>query len=293
MRDWLSWLLFIILSVIWGSSFILMKEGLEALSSYQVASLRMFSAGISLLPFVYKSLKNIPKDKRLYVFLSGFLGSFIPAFCFCIAEERIDSSLAGILNALTPLFTIILGVSFFQMKATQNKWLGIIIGFIGLVLLPFAGTKGVNFTDMAYAGLVVFATFIYGLNVNIVGKHLKEQNSLHITATAMFFLLIPSGLIFFLSGDIDTTKEHFWSAIAAGCTLGVIGTAVATVLFYILLKRAGSLFASTVTYGIPFVAVVWGIIFKEDITLLQISCLGIILLGVYLTNKKKATEKIQ
>jgi drug/metabolite transporter (DMT)-like permease len=148
-----NWALFFLLCLIWGSSFILMRKGMEGnlLSPYQVASIRIFSAGFVLLPFAYKALKAVPKEKLWLVILSGLLGSFFPAYLFCVAETKISSSLAGILNALTPLFTIVIGASFFKMTASRRKWLGIIVGFLGLALLTLVSNKGISLKDYSYS----------------------------------------------------------------------------------------------------------------------------------------------
>lgn len=288
MRDRLiNWGIFIALSVIWGSSFILMKEGMHALSAYQVASIRILSAGLVLTPFALKALKQVPRNKWLLVILSGLLGNFFPAYLFCIAETEIDSSLAGILNALTPMFTILVGISFFQLKASNTKILGVIIGFIGLCLLMLSG-KEVSFNNLSYAGLVLLATLFYGINVNMVGRYMKEVGSLNIASLAFVFLIIPSSIILYITGYLDMSllDNTVLKATGASFVLGVLGTAFASIIFYMLVKRAGTLFASMVTYGIPFIAVFWGMLDGEQITLLQVGCLGVILCGVYLVNKK-------
>lgn len=288
MRDRLiNWGIFIALSIIWGSSFILMKEGMHALSAYQVASIRILSAGLVLTPFALKALKQVPRNKWLLVILSGLLGNFFPAYLFCIAETEIDSSLAGILNALTPMFTILVGISFFQLKANSTKILGVIIGFVGLCLLMLSG-KEVNFNNLSYAGLVLLATLFYGINVNMVGRYMKEVGSLNIASLAFVFLIIPSSIILYITGYLDMAllDSTVIKATGASFILGVLGTAFASIIFYMLVKRAGTLFASMVTYGIPFIAVFWGLLDGEQITLLQVGCLGVILCGVYLVNKK-------
>ena len=266
-----------------------MKMGMTALSAYQVAGLRIFSAALVLLPFAYKSFKNIAAEKRGVVILSGLLGSFIPAFLYCLAETRIDSSLAAIFNSLTPLFAIIVGALFFQLQTNAQKIAGVIIGFIGMLLLPFANEKGINFTDVSYSLLVLLATIMYACNVNIVGRYLQGQSSLHIAAFSFSFLLLPALVILIVSGyfQLPLLQHEYLLASSAATVLGIFGTAIATVLFYMLVKNAGVLFASLVTYGIPLVAVILGILYGEKITLLEIGCLAIILGGVYLVNRKK------
>ena len=158
----LNWLIFSLLCIIWGSSFILMKGGMNVLSPYQVASIRIISAGLVLLPFAAKAMRNIAKEKRGVVVLSGLLGSFFPAYLFCIAETKIDSALAGIMNALTPLFVIITGISFFQLKVKKLQLLGIIVGFIGLSLLVAAGSN-ISLEYFSYSLLVLLATLFTAL----------------------------------------------------------------------------------------------------------------------------------
>lgn len=283
----LNWIIFSLLCIIWGSSFILMKGGMHVLSPYQVASIRIISAGLVLLPFSLKALRHIPKEKRGVVVLSGLLGSFFPAYLFCIAETKIDSALAGIMNALTPLFVIITGISFFQLKVKKLQLLGIIVGFIGLSLLVAAGSN-ISLEYFSYSLLVLLATLLYGINVNMVGKHMQGIGSIEIASMAFVFLLIPCLIILYFTGyfALPLTEDAYLLSTGASAILGIFGTAVASVLFYMLVKRAGALFASMVTYGIPFVAIGWGIWGGEQVNLIQVTCCGIILIGVYLANKK-------
>jgi drug/metabolite transporter (DMT)-like permease len=283
----ISWSLFSILSVIWGSSFILMKEGLKELSALEVAALRMLSAGIVLFPFAVKGIRNLSGKELTLIILSGILGSFIPAVLFCVAETKIDSALAGMLNALTPLFVVLMGVLLFQSKTNWGKVAGIIVGFSGMVLLFFAQKKQAGASDINYALLVLLATLFYGFNVNMVNRYLRHIGSTQIAAVAFAALILPSLLVlgwenFHLH---NTTTNAFLKATAASVVLGVFGTAIASIFFYMLMKRTGPLFSSMVTYGIPFVAVFWGLIAGESITILQMLGLFIILAGVYITSR--------
>jgi drug/metabolite transporter (DMT)-like permease len=266
-KGFLNWAIFIALSFIWGSSFVLMKEGLLHLSAYQVASLRIVFSGIVLLPTAIKYFTKIPKDKLFIIFMSGLLGSLLPAYLFCVAEEGIDSALTGTLNSLTPIFVIIIGAIFFKSKATGNKIFGIIISFTGSILL---------------------ATICYGINVNMVHKNLQHIGSLQIAAVALTLNALPALTILFFTGYFNLTltdKGVLWSTGMAAL-LGVFGTAVASIIFYMLVKRAGGIFASMVTYGIPVVANIWGIIYHEEVGWKQAACLVLILFGVYIANRK-------
>jgi drug/metabolite transporter (DMT)-like permease len=282
-----DWLIFIAIALIWGSSFILMKIGLDNhLSAYNIAAIRIASAGIVLLPIAMNAVKKIPWQQRWLVFLSGTLGSLIPAFLFCIAEESIDSALAGTINSLTPIFVIITGALFFNTKTASNKITGIIIAFTGCVLLLFSKGEMQN-KELTYAGFVVIATILYGFNVNMVSKNLLHISSLHITAVALSFNGILSFIILIFTGffNLPFGNSHILKGTAAAICLGVMGTAVATVLFYMLVKRASGVFASMVTYAIPFVAIGWGVNYGEAVRWKQAAGLMIILLGVYLANK--------
>jgi drug/metabolite transporter (DMT)-like permease len=273
--------------MIWGSSFILMKAGMQHLSAYQVAAVRMLSAGLISLPFAISGWKKIPRNKIVTILIAGLLGNFLPAFLYCLSEIKIDSSLAAILNAFTPLCTIVIGAAFFQLKTTWNKIFGILTGFIGLALLPFAANSQISFANAGYAGLVLLATICYGTNVHVVTVYLKEISSLQIAAVAFSFFIIPSFIILVYTGffPLNISGDGIRFSILAALVLGVVGTALATVWFYKLVKSAGSVFASLVTYGIPFIAILWGFIFGEAITALEIICLGIILAGVYMVNR--------
>jgi drug/metabolite transporter (DMT)-like permease len=285
-----NWILFIILSIIWGSSFILMKIGMQHLSAYQVASLRILSAGIVLLPFAIKKFKQVPKNKYAAIIIAGLLGNFFPAYLYCLAEIKIDSSLASILNALTPLCAIIIGIAFFRLTITWQKISGVIIGFIGLLLLPFTGNGEISFANLSYSALVLVATICYGTNVHVVDKYLNDISSLQIAAIAFVFYIPVCLIVLAYTGffNLALLQNKIPVSILAASTLGIMGTAVATVWFYKLVKSAGSIFASTVTYGIPVIAIVWGLLFGETITVLEIVCLIMILAGVYVVNPRKS-----
>jgi drug/metabolite transporter (DMT)-like permease len=307
-----NWFIFIVLSLIWGSSFILMMKGMVSLTAYQVASLRIIFSGIVLLPVALRHIKSIPKGKLFVIFLSGVQGSLLPAYLFCIAETKIDSSLAGSLNALTPVFVIIMGVLFFKNKVATNKVLGICISFAGSVLL-FLAQPHINNADNAvfYTLLVIVATIMYGVNVNMVGKYLKGIPSLHIAAVALSLCAIPALIVLYFTGYFQQDIFSEPMLIATGYTfiLGVLGTAFASIFFYVLMKRAGMVFASMVTYAIPAVAIMWAILdthkdiifagnlpFGEIMSVIfyawwkQFVCLLVILFGVYMANRTQRDD---
>jgi drug/metabolite transporter (DMT)-like permease len=282
------WAIFILLSLTWGSSFILMKIGMLGLSPYQVASLRLFSAGLTLLPFFVKAIRQIPRNKIPVIILCGILGNLIPAYLFCIAETRVDSALAGMLNALVPLMALLAAFFIFKVPIVKNQLLGIFIGLLGVILL-FAA-QGIS-TGYWYYGLwIVLATVCYGLNISLIHNYLKGFSSVQLSAVSLFFcamfslpVLIFTGFFSMLAGPAVP-----WTSIAAAATLGIMGSGIATVLFYVLINKAGAMFASMVTYVLPVVAIGWGLLYDEHISLFQVGCMVIILIGVYLVNRKKA-----
>ena len=257
------------------------------LTPYQVASIRILCAGLVMLPFAFKAFKTLPKNLLQYIVLSGLLGSFFPAFLFCIAETKIGGGIAGSLNSLTPLFVILVGSLFFNLVTNARKIVGVIIGLAGSVFLIYANSQDQDINNYTYVGFVIFATILYGVNVNMVIKKLSGVPSIQIAAVAFSFLIIPSFIILYLNGyfSLNLLEPKYILATAASSALGVLATAVASILFYSLMKKAGGLFASTVTYGIPFVAIGWGLLNGEHITVLHFIGLFIILCGVYLANK--------
>ena len=293
-NNWGNWGLFVLLSIIWGSSFILMKLGLQGLSSFQVASIRIISAGLVLLPMAIVSLRVIPKKLMWYVFFSGTLGSLLPAYLFCMAEEKVDSGLVGVLNSLTPIFVIISGALFFQARAAFNKVLGIFIALAGSVLLFFFQPRFSEGHHLLQIMYVLLATAFYGYNVNMVHRHLRHIPSIRIAAVAMLLNSIPAAVVLFLTGYFNERLFTAEVVVATGyaAILGIFGTAIATVFFYMLLKRAGSIFASMVTYGIPIVALLWGVLYGEEVGWKQVMGMAVILLGVWVANRKWKEKEV-
>lgn len=284
----ISWGIFILLCIIWGSSFILMKASKNELTWAQIASLRIFSAGIVMLPFAFFHFSRIPLKKMPLVILSAVSGNLLPAYLFAGAiAKNIDSGLAGILNSLTPICVVVTGIIFFKSKTETRKTFGVLIGFAGLTLLTLAGKGGISFENVEYTLWILLATILYGFNINIVAHYLRDIDPIHLAVVSIAFMIIPTGIVLWQGNFLQLPFDDDATLLAVinSVMLGIAGTAIATALFYILVKKAGGLFASLVTYGIPFVALTWGFIFGENITLLQIGCLGIILSGVYLANR--------
>jgi drug/metabolite transporter (DMT)-like permease len=233
----------------------------------------------------------MPKKKMGLVLLAGVFGNFVPAFLFALAILKIDSSLAGILNSLTPICVATIAILFFRDKIKIQRLVGVLTGFAGLCLLTFA-QEDVSFDNLNYSMLVIAGTICYGINVNLVGHRLREINPLHLATVSLSFMCLPAFLIlwqqhFFALDFAD--PEVQWSVVNS-VLLGIGASSFATVIFYILVQKAGGLFASLVTYGIPFVALFWGFLDGESIRFIEIVSLGIILLGVYLANRPESRE---
>ncbi len=288
----ISWFLFVILCIIWGSSFKLMRDSTRGFTAGQIASVRIFSAGLVFLPFALAVYKKIPPGKIPLVILSAVLGNLLPAIFFAIALTLIDGSLGGILNSLTPLCVLLIGTLFFHTPVRKQKLIGVITGFAGFLILTLypliSGEKEFRSSNLEYSLLIVLSTLLYGINVNMVARLLRDINSFYMAVVSLSFMLIPAGLLMWTQGIfwLNFSEPSVQSALHSTIILGVAGSALASVLFYMLVKRAGGLFAALVTYGIPFVAIFWGIIDGERITVVKLAGLAIILAGVYLANKQ-------
>ncbi|HEV7329907.1 MAG TPA: DMT family transporter [Flavisolibacter sp.] len=279
-----SWGLFVILALLWGSSFILMKEGAKHLTGWQIGAIRILAASVVFLPFAIAAIHKIPSRKIPLIVLTGVLGNLFPAFLFGIAiQQQVQSSLAGILNSLTPLFVIVIGALFFKKQVPAKKVLGVLIGFGGLVLLSFSRGP-ITLSEIGFTLLILLATLFYGLNVNIITTYLKGVDPFRMATISIASLLLPTLVVLIFNPvSMDTAPER--QSIFACVALGILSSSIATALYYTLIKKAGGLFASLVTYAVPVVAIFWGLLFGEEISPLQVGCLGVILGGVYLANK--------
>jgi len=288
-----SWFLFVLLSLTWGSSFILMKRGLEVFTPVQVACLRLCFASVVLLPFSFYYFKSVSiKNNWKYFLTVGLFGNFFPAFLFTKAETGISSSTAGILNALTPIFALMLAVVAFKQSFRCWQVWGLLISLAGAIFLMLSGEIQQNSTHPNYGWLAVLATFFYAISVNTIKHFLAGVHSIAITTFALVLVFIPSVFILLQTDFLKIVSQnpHAFSALGYIALLGVWGTAVAVILYNMLIKATGILFSSSVTYFIPVVALFWGILDGEGFYSSQIICVLIIVSGVYLVNynpKKK------
>jgi drug/metabolite transporter (DMT)-like permease len=289
----LRWLIVALLAITWGSSFILMKKSLVGLSAVEVASLRICITAVALLPFTILHFKKIPKSKIKFIALSGLLGSGIPAFLFATAQSHISSSVAGVLNSLTPVWALTLGILFFKLKTSWLQIVGIITGFLGAISLLIFGNHHQSFqTEFGYAMLIVIATCMYGANLNLLKLKLADISPFEIAALAFFFISIPVLIYLFCFSDFVfrlQTNPKALPSLGFVSVLAIVGTATASVVFYWLVQKTSTLFGAITTYFIPIVAVIWGAIDGESIGLMHLLGLCFILLGVWMVAKRKSS----
>ncbi|MGC4021379.1 MAG: DMT family transporter [Cyclobacteriaceae bacterium] len=283
-------LLLIALSIIWGTSFILIKQGLKVFSPDQVGAMRVAAAVIFLLPIAIQHLKELKQSDYLKLFVSGMLAVFIPAFLFAIAQTHLESSLAGILNTLSPVWTMIIGAMFFSQRFRGYAVVGIAISFVGCVVLAMARASGGLGAFNVYALLIVLACACYGLNLNFI--KFKIQYLQPMTIISVSLLLIAPLAYLYLFGFTDFTTrlatiDGAWRSFGFVIILALMSTAVANLLFYKLLQISSPLFASSVTYVMPIVSVMWGLLDNERLVAGHFIGMALILGGVFLANKKK------
>lgn len=286
-----KWFYLIVLSLIWGSSFILIKKGLVGLNAFQVGALRIVFTTMFLFSVGLKELKGITKVQWKWIFWTGLLGSGIPPFLFAAAQQHIDSAIASILNSLTPLNTLIVGAVAFSIYATKRQALGVFIGFAGTFMLIATGADFNPDQNYWYSLLIILASVGYALNVNMIKSHLGGVSALAISTGNFAFLVVPALIILWWSGffELVMTSPDAQKSVLFILVLSLFGTALAKVLFNKLIQVASPVFASSVTYIMPLMAIFWGVLDGERLSFLQILGGAIILLGVYLTNKKSTT----
>lgn len=288
-----NWILLLILACVWGSSFILMKKGMEAedgtpvFSDAQVGALRMFLASSALLPLGIRYLGKINSLKSLLALsIVGFSGNFFPAFLFTYAESGISSGFAGMLNSFTPIFTILIGLAVFKAKLTAIQLIGILVGTVGIYFLVMAG-QGVSMTgNWSHIGAVILATLLYGISLNTIKYTLQQFTAIEITSLAFTIIFLPSFLAVWNFDTVTTlnTNPNAPESLVFIGILALIGTALAVILFNRLISSSSAIFASSVTYFIPIVAVLIGFNFGEKISLGQVLAMCVILSGVSLIN---------
>lgn len=276
-----------ILALVWGSSFILIKRGLLGLNPFQLGSLRIVFAALFLLIIGFKSIKHIQLRHWKYLALTACFGTFVPVFLFSYAQTQISSTISAILNSLTPLNTLLLGILLFKVDFQRRQIFGVFFGLVGSSLLILNGAATHPDQNYAYAILLILASICYALNVNFIKRYLSDLSPLSITTGNFVVMLIPAFIVLFFSGFFEAIQvQQTQDVIIYIAILGVVGTALANILFYRLIQISSPVFASSVTYLIPVVAFFWGLLDNEGLTFIQLIGAAIIMFGVYLSAKK-------
>lgn len=293
--DYKKWGYLILLSLIWGSSYILIKKGLIALSPIQLGSLRILFTFSILVLVGYKHLKKIPVDKWSWIGLSGFLGTFFPNYLFAFAETKIDSAIAAVLNGLTPLFTLLFGLFFFGIGLQKKKLLGVVVGLFGTLILVVKQIQSTGVENGLYLLLVVVAALCYAANVNIIKYRLGGISSLGIALGNFIVISFPAFAIFLGSGFVDLNFQSpvVQHSIGYIFLLAFFGTAMAKVVFNELVAISSPVFSSSITYLLPVVAIFWGVLDGEQLGWEQFAASMIIMAGVYLITDTKKTRSRQ
>jgi drug/metabolite transporter (DMT)-like permease len=283
----LKWFFLVVLALIWGSSFILIKKGLVGLSPLQLGSLRIIFSALFLLLIGFKSITQIQQQQWKYIALTSLFGTFIPAFLFAIAQTQISSSVSSILNSLTPLNTLILGAIAFGLTFKRTQIVGVIIGLIGTLLLIVNGAIHHPNQNYWYTLLVLIASICYATNVNLLKKYLSDVKPLSISTGNFLVMLIPELIVLFSTDFLTVVKDvKVQHSMVFVMILGVVGTGIANIIFFKLIQMSSPVFATSVTYLIPIVAFFWGLLDGEMLTPVQFFGAFIILIGVYLSSKK-------
>ncbi|MDP4711427.1 MAG: EamA family transporter [Saprospiraceae bacterium] len=280
-----AWGILIFLSLIWGTSYILIKKGLETFPFEQVASIRLGVSALLLLPYLAWQFRRINWSRWPLMIVVGLTGTGIPSFLFPIAQTQISSSAAGILNSLSPVFTLLIGALFFRSKVSWLKILGVITGLMGAVLLILSGKQGGAEGNFWYGGFVILATLCYGTSSNLVAYKLRDMNPVAISATSFVMVGLPALLFLFQTDFTERmqTQPESWTALGYIALLALMSTVMASIIFFQLVHRTNPVFASTVSYIVPAVAVMWGLFDGEHIGLFHVLAMVLILAGVYLS----------
>ncbi|MBE9512212.1 MAG: DMT family transporter [Bacteroidetes bacterium] len=282
-----QWIVFLGLSLIWGSSFILMKKGLDAFTSNQVAAFRIFISYLAFLPITIKHFNKIKKENIISLLIVGFIGNAIPAMLFTKAQTRIDSSLAGMLNSLTPMFTLFVGLLFYKSRILLINIAGVLLGLIGAIGLVNNG-QNILFGYNSYAIFIVIATIFYGISANEIKFKLPGMSGIAIAALSFFFIGPFAGIyLLFTDYSCAINSGFFLPGLGYISILAIFGSFFAVMLFNTLIKHTSAIFGASVTYIIPLIAIMWGVVDGEPFTINNLLWMTVILVGIYLVNKRK------
>src|SRR5690606_35564587 len=275
-----KWVLLVLLTIIWGSSFILIKKSLEHYGPFQVGALRVLIAGILLAPVAILNIRKFPRKRLKWLIVAAIAGNFVSMFLFPLAETEVSSSIAGIVNSMMPIFVILIGALFWKFKTTGRQMIGVAISFSGACLLMLSGAEGDSLKIVPILWLLL-ATLLYALSITTVKSKLADVPAKILSAFVFFFILfLPSLITLAFTGffqNFEGTKGEF-IGLGYVSLLSIFGTGLALMLNYRLLSISTPLFASTVTLLMPIVAVIWGVLDVESLTGLQFAG-GFIIIG--------------
>ena len=287
-----KWFYLAILSLIWGSSFILIKKGLVGLNSVQLASLRMIFAASVIYIYSYNSIKKIPKKSWKWIVITAYLGTFFPVYLISYGQTEIESGLASIITTVTPINTLIIGIIFFSLTFSIKQLLGLFIGLVGAVLLLYEASE-TNLNSNIYFSFFIYLTTVgYAASVNLIKKYLTNIPPEAVTAGIFLSISPPAIIVLYFSDftDLNFQDPLILKSIFFVLVLGVFGSAIAQTLFNKFVKISSPIFASAVTYTMPVVAIFWALVDGEILSIMQFFATAIILIGVYLVNKRKQTS---
>lgn len=285
---WQAWGILLVLSLIWGSSYILIKKGLVYFSPMEVGCLRLSISFLAFLPFLSHHLKKVKNTQLFTLFLVGLTGAALPSILFPIAQQWISSSLTGIINSMTPLFTLLLGLLFFKAHISWSKAIGIIVGLVGAASLFIFGEDAGMGRHWIYGFFIVLACLSYAANSNIVGFKMKGLSAMTISTVSFSMVGVPMTLYLLLGTDFIATMQYTegaWQGLGYVTVLALLSTVLASVLYFQLVQWTSPVFSSTISYLVPAVAIGWGAFDGEVISWVHFAAMGVILIGVYLTRE--------
>ena len=285
-----KWLYLFLLSLIWGSSYILIKRGLVGLSPIELGSARIVISTVFLLILGYKSLLGLSRYQWKWLIITGFLGTFFPSFFFAFAQQHIDSSVAAILNSLTPIFTVLVGITLFATRMLARQYLGVFLGFVGSLGLVWGGANINPDQPIGYVLLIISASMCYAINIHFLKHKLANVSPMAMTL-GNFIAILPPALIMLFFSDFfslqNLQKPEVITSLSYVAILAFFGTAIAKVMFNRFVKMASTVFVSSVTYTLPIVALFWGTLDGEKTSDFQLMATALILVGVSLAHKTK------
>ena len=284
-----SFVVLALLSIVWGSSFILIKKALIGFDPILVGALRISISSLAFTPILIYNLKKVEWRKWKLFAIVGLTGSGIPSFMYAIAQTQIDSSVSGLLNSLSPIFAMVFGVMFFGITLSLKKFVGVMLGFFGASLLLLAGQEISTSGNILYGLFIVVGTMCYGISVNVVKNYFQHSPSIVVSGLS-FVMIGPPAMVYIVFSDftdVMISNDHAWYSLGAIAILSLLGTVLSTIIFYRLVQMSNAIFASSVAFTIPIVALFWGYLDGESLTIYHFLAMATILVGVYMIRRSK------